>query len=89
MALVGFSFGRAAFEFLDAMPPGKLRAQVTKKAKALIGEPFPAGCKKLVGITYREQPVWRIRVRDYRILYTCSGNEVLIVDIDHRKDVYR
>jgi hypothetical protein len=36
-------------------------------------------------------PVYRERSGDYRILYVVRSNpdEVLILDIDHRKDVYR
>jgi mRNA interferase RelE/StbE len=87
--LLGLTLGPAAVEFLDSLPPGKLRAQIAKKAKALLIEPFPQGCKKLVDVIYREQPVWRVRVRDYRILYTHKKDEVVVIDIDHRKNIYR
>ncbi len=89
MPLFGFTMGRKAAAFLDAMPAGKLRAQVAKKARALMNEPHPSGCKRLVGITHGNDAVWRVRSGDYRILYVCRPNEVLVVDIDHRKDVYR
>jgi mRNA interferase RelE/StbE len=71
------------------MPPGKLRAQVTKKAKALISDPHPQGCKKLVGWKDGDDPVWRIRSGDYRVLYIVREFEVIILDIGHRKDVYK
>lgn len=89
MPLFALSFGSAAVEFLDSLPPGKLRAQIAKKAKSLITEPHPAGCKKLSDMTFDGEALWRVRVRDYRILYVCRNNEVVVVDIDHRKDVYR
>lgn len=88
MPFVGLAFGHAATAFLDKMPVGKLRAQLTKKAKALITNPHPAGCKKLTGKKWGE-PVWRIRHGDYRILYAVRGNIIVILDIGHRKDVYR
>lgn len=87
--LWGLAFGPAAVDFLDKMPPGKRRAQITKKARALIRDTYPPGCKKLVGIEHKSEPVWRIRSGDYRILYVVRSNEVVVVDIDHRKDVYR
>lgn len=89
MPLFGFTIGRRAAAFLDAMPAGKLRAQIAKKVWALMSDPHPPGCKKLTGVTHRADAVWRVRSGDYRILYVCRPNEVLVVDIDHRKDVYR
>ena len=88
-ALFGLAFGPAATKFLDRMPPGKLRAQVAKKAKSLINDPYPSGCKKLKGVKDGTNAVWRVRSGDYRILYVVSQIEVIIVDIDNRKDVYR
>lgn len=85
----GLAFGPRAEEFLDDMPPGKVRAQIVKKAKALIANAHPPGCKKLQGITINDEDVWRIRSGSYRILYVVRATEVLILDIGHRKDVYR
>ena len=89
--LFGLAFGRAAAEFLDRMPSGKIRAQVAKRAKALINNPHPPGCKKLSGKKSGEEAVWRVRSGDYRILYLVRNNpnEVIVLDIDNRKDVYR
>ena len=59
---------------------------ITEKIISLEKDPRPPGCKKLAG---RES--WRIRVGDYRIIYNISDNVlgILIIDIDHRKQVYR
>ncbi len=89
MALAGFSFGPRATKFLDGMPPGKLRARIAKKARSLINNPHPGGCKKLNGVMSGTDPVWRIRSGDYRILYVARPMEVIVIDIDNRKDVYR
>ncbi len=53
----------------------------------LAHEPRPFGVKKLKG----EESVYRIRARDYRILYDIQDDEliVLVVKIGHRRDVYR
>lgn len=86
---MGFSFGPAATAFLDSMPAGKLRAQVAKKARSLIEDAHPPGCKKLAGVTHENDPVWRIRSGDYRILYVVRTMEVMVIDIGDRKDIYR
>lgn len=48
--------------------------------------PLPVGCKKLKG-----QDGYRIRVGDYRIIYLVKHREliILILDIGHRKDIYK
>ncbi|MBU2569379.1 MAG: type II toxin-antitoxin system RelE/ParE family toxin [Gammaproteobacteria bacterium] len=58
-----------------------------KKIRALADDPYPTGCKKLVGSDH----TYRIRTGDYRIIYTVL-NAVLTVEvikIGHRKNVYR
>ena len=91
MPYVGFAFTDSALCFLEALPP-KIRKQVLKKAKALLADPHPPGSKKLQDVeTDDGQPVYRERSGDYRILYVVRSNpaEVIVLDIDHRKDVYR
>ena len=87
-ALFGFAIGPAAAAFLDQLPAGKVRRQITRKARALATDPHPQGCKKLKGITSGTDSVWRVRSGDYRILYVVRSAEVIVIDIDHRKDVY-
>jgi mRNA interferase RelE/StbE len=59
---------------------------ITEKILSLEVEPRPSGCIKLKG---REGS--RIRVGDYRIVYEIKDNVLLIIviDIDHRKQVYK
>ncbi len=59
---------------------------ISEKILLLEKDPRPPGCKKLTG---RES--WRIRVGDYRVIYNISDHILLImvIDIDHRKQVYR
>lgn len=87
--LWGLAFGPAATAFLNDMPPGKIRRQITKKARALITNTHPSGCKKLQERTHGDEDVWRIRSGDYRILYVIRETAVLVIDIGHRRDVYR
>lgn len=91
MPYIGFAFTDRALDFVETLPP-KVRKQVVKKAKALLANPFPQGSKKLKDVeTDAGEPVYRERSGDYRILYVVRSNpaEVLVIDIDHRKDVYR
>ncbi|MGA2792777.1 MAG: type II toxin-antitoxin system RelE/ParE family toxin [Roseiarcus sp.] len=87
--LWGLAVGPVAASFLNGMHPGKARAQIVKKYRTLQIDPHPAGCKKLVDMKHSDEPVWRIRSGDYRILYVVREQEVVVIDIDHRKDVYR
>lgn len=91
MPLVGFGFAATALDFLETVPH-KIRRQLIRKAKALHTDPFPPGCNKLHGVETNEgMPVYRQRSGDYRILYVVKQvpPEVIILDIDNRKDVYK
>lgn len=91
MPLTGFAFTSTALDFLPGLQP-KIRKQIIKKAKALHLTPFPPGCKKLRGVeTDDGQPIYRVRSGDFRILYVVKKDpaEVLILDIDYRKDIYK
>ncbi|MEO8854956.1 MAG: type II toxin-antitoxin system RelE/ParE family toxin [Ginsengibacter sp.] len=56
------------------------------KIELLKTDPRPQGCKKLTG---REG--WRIRAADYRIIYEIKDDilQIIVIEIDHRKQVYR
>jgi mRNA interferase RelE/StbE len=57
------------------------------KIDALAQNPRPSGVVKLSG----EDDLYRIRVRDHRVIYSIQDNRllVLVVKIDHRRDIYR
>lgn len=59
---------------------------ITEAIKGLKSNPRPPGVKKLVG-----EDGWRIRIRDYRILYTIDDNQRLltIYRVKHRREAYR
>ena len=42
--------------------------------------------RKLTGIT---PPVLRLRVGDYRVIFTIDATTITLLNIGHRKDVYR
>jgi mRNA interferase RelE/StbE len=76
---------RRAQKELGNLSPGVFE-RVRDALRALAKEPRPTGCKKLQG---REG--WRIRVGDYRVLYTIDDAQktVEVVYIGHRRDIYR
>lgn len=91
MPYVAFAFTSRALDFLEGLPP-KVRRQVTRRAKNLLQNPFPPSSKRLVEVeTLEGDPVYRERSGDYRILYIVrtKPDEVLILDIGHRKEIYR
>lgn len=69
---------------------GKLDKQVARRiaraVSTLGADPLPAGCRRLVGYN----GLWRIRVGDYRVVYTIKDAElvVLALRIAHRGEVY-
>jgi mRNA interferase RelE/StbE len=52
----------------------------------LANNPRPAGCKKLVN-----RPGYRIRVGNYRVIYSIEDKQllILVIDIGHRQGVYK
>jgi mRNA interferase RelE/StbE len=79
------SFSRAARKELEALP-SSLVNRIFPKIEALASNPRPNGVKKLEG----EDNMWRIRIGDYRILYTISDSkkEVDIAAVVHRGKAY-
>jgi len=65
---------------------GVIRVRVVHAFRSLTNDPRPPGCRKLVSATNR----WRIRVGDYRILYTIDDGAHLveIVAVRHRSKAY-
>jgi len=80
------SITRAAEKQMDRLP-AQIRRRVTDALEGLKEEPRPRGCVKLKG----EDDLWRIRVGDYRVVYTIADDKliVLVVRVAHRKDVYQ
>lgn len=64
-----------------------VRRRVIRATEALAAEPFPSGCRRVVET---HEPVWRIRVGDWRLLYAVLNQElvVLVVRIDQRGHAY-
>jgi mRNA interferase RelE/StbE len=79
------TFARSARKELVSLP-AEVVSRIFPKIEAFADDPRPSGCRKLVG----QEKLWRIRVGDYRILYSID-DELLIVDIvavRHRSRAY-
>jgi mRNA interferase RelE/StbE len=87
--LYGFAYSEDALEYLETKIPVKIRGQIKRRIEALAANPIPPGSKKLVGVMDGDCPVHRVRQGEYRILYSVRPIIIVILDIDHRKDVYR
>jgi mRNA interferase RelE/StbE len=69
--------------------PLKAQNQIRKEISELAFNPRPEGCKKLHGPD--KCPLYRIRCGDYRIVYTIKDKAllVLIIEVGHRREIYR
>jgi mRNA interferase RelE/StbE len=88
--LYGLAYSTEALAFLKTLVP-KHRRQIAAKIGTLATEPYPPNSKLVKGMGSAEEPVRRIRSGDYRILYIVKENpeHIAVIDIGHRKDVYR
>jgi mRNA interferase RelE/StbE len=73
--------------------PVKMQDRIFKKIEDLAREPKPHGHKKLKNFDMPgsdQDDYYRIRVGDYRIIYTIENEQItiFIMKIAHRKDVY-
>lgn len=89
-ALFGLAYSAPALTFLKTLQP-KMRRQIIKRIEALVNDPRPANCKQLQNVLDGEDSVHRVRQGPYRILYAVRNNpdQIAVLDIGHRKDVYR
>jgi mRNA interferase RelE/StbE len=76
---------RRAQKELAQLPPGAYE-QVRDTILSFAQEPRPPGCIKLTA-----RNGWRTRIGDYRIVYEIDDKQrkVLILNIGHRRDIYR
>lgn len=67
--------------------PKKDRRKIADRIDELADNPCPNGCKRLAA----SRGFYRIRVGDYRVIYHIRDDVlvVLVVEIGHRREVYR
>ena len=86
MADYTVTVARPARKELEKLPD-PIAQRMLAKIEALAVTPRPHGASKLQGEKY----LWRIRVGDYRVVYSVDDT-VKVVDVSvirHRRDVYR
>jgi mRNA interferase RelE/StbE len=64
----------------------QMQRRVLARLERLAVNPRAPGCEKLAG-----KDEYRVRVGDYRIIYTIHDEKliVIVIDVGHRREVYR
>ena len=67
--------------------PEDVQRRIANRIDGLREDPRPPGVKQLQG----EDRLYRLRVGDYRVIYSIDGRRlvVLVIRIGHRGEVYR
>jgi len=78
-------FARSARRELEALPEA-IALRIVGRIESLAQNPRPRGCLKLSG----SDNLWRIRVGDYRVLFSIDDPHLLIdvIAVRHRRDAY-
>lgn len=86
MSDFSITFARSARQELEKLDSPTV-ARIFPKIESLAVTPRPQGCIKLKG----KKNLWRIRVGDFRILYTIQEEEKVIdiIGVLHRRESYR
>ncbi len=74
---------RQAKKFLDRLDKST-RDRIVEKLKLLTDTPFALPYKKIKG----RDNTYRIRIGDFRVIYSVRGHEIRILKIDKRERVY-
>jgi len=86
MAEYGITFARSARKELEALDT-EIVNRIFPKIENLSGNPRPNNCIKLRG----SKDLWRMRVGNYRIIYSINDNTkvVDVIAVRHRRDAYK
>ena len=85
MAEYRIIFARSARHELEVLDPSVIR-RILPKIESLSMHPRPHGSRKLTG----EKNLWRIRIGDYRVIYSIFDSEqrIDITAVRHRREAY-
>ena len=86
MASYSVLWKRSAKKELKRLDPGMI-PKIIEAVNELVLVPCPAGSRKLQG----SEQLWRIRVGNYRVIYSIEAGElcVEIIRVAHRQSVYK
>lgn len=78
-------FARSARHELEVLEPAIIR-RILPRIESLANTPRPPGARKLTG----ERHLWRIRIGDYRVIYSILDKEqrIDITAVRHRREAY-
>lgn len=79
------SITKSALKRLEKIPTSDRNKLITL-IENLATDPRPTGSKKLTG-----RIGWRVRTGNYRVIYDIEDTlcTILVIDVDHRKNIYR
>jgi len=86
MADYSITFARSARKELERLPTA-VAGRIIERIEGLMKNPRAPGVVKLQG----NKDLWRIRISDYRAIYTVDDS-ACVIDISavrHRRDAYR
>lgn len=85
MAEYSIAFARSARRELEVLDSSVL-SRILPKIESLSLHPRPHGSRKLTGEKY----LWRIRIGDYRVIYSILDKErrIDITAVRHRREAY-
>jgi mRNA interferase RelE/StbE len=86
MADYSVTFARSARKELQKLPSA-VAQRIIERIENLTTAPKPSGVIKLQG----NKDLWRIRVGDYRVIYTIdtASRTIDVSAVRHRRDAYR
>lgn len=84
MAFFEITFKSSVAKDLKKISQWQVR-RILKAVERLAKDPFPPSSKKLIG----SECTYRLRVGDYRVIYTVISKSLEVQLVGHRKDVYR
>ncbi len=86
MANYSVTFARSARKELEKLHPSMAR-RVMQRIEALATIPRPSGVIRLQG----HKNLWRIRIGDYRVIYSIddAARNIDVSVVRHRSDAYR
>lgn len=85
MAKYSIAFARSARRELEVLDSSVI-PRILSKIESLETQPRPNGSRKLTG----EKHLWRIRIGDYRVIYSILDKErrIDITAVRHRREAY-
>ena len=83
--MLAIELGNPAKRFLRNCE-SELYQRLMDRIRILAANPFPQDVKRVVG---KKEKVFRVRVGDYRIVFKKTDDEIYIVTIGHKSDIYK